>query len=109
MRDDFIQKHAASQYNSLLNIARFVASALRTKSLSDITITAAASLMKLEFWLEDVALDCKAALEEKDMTLSPLVRGSCGSYYHADILSFDPRHTTFWLNCPPVHQSMHHL
>ncbi|KAG1790111.1 uncharacterized protein HD556DRAFT_1310895 [Suillus plorans] len=72
MRDDFIQKNTASQYNSLLNIARFIASALTTKSLSDSTITAAASLMKIEFWLEDVALDCKVALEAKDMSLSPL-------------------------------------
>ncbi|KAG2335562.1 hypothetical protein BDR05DRAFT_1006677 [Suillus weaverae] len=72
MRDDYIQKNTASQYNVLLNVARFVASALTTKSLSDTTITAAASLMKIEFWLEDVALDCKVALDAKDMSLSPL-------------------------------------
>ncbi|KAG2335964.1 hypothetical protein BDR05DRAFT_1006302 [Suillus weaverae] len=61
-----------SQYNTLLCVARRVASALMTESLSEAVSTAASSLMRIELWLEDVALQCKDALEMKDMSLSPL-------------------------------------
>lgn len=78
MRDDFIQKNFTEQYDALLSVARFVASALTTQSLCDTTVTAATSLMKLESWLQYVALDCKGALNTKEMTLSPLVGDSGG-------------------------------
>ncbi|KAG2028695.1 hypothetical protein BDR03DRAFT_1019462, partial [Suillus americanus] len=71
-RDDFIESNIKTQYDALLCVVRFIASALHARSLSDDAIRAAASLMKFEYWLEDVALECKDALEKQDMPLAPL-------------------------------------
>ncbi|KAG1720424.1 uncharacterized protein EDB91DRAFT_1088861 [Suillus paluster] len=70
-REEFIQREITSQYDSLLCLARFVASALMKNSLSEAVITAATSFMKIEWWLEDVAVECKDASEKNDMSLSP--------------------------------------
>ncbi|KAG2136433.1 hypothetical protein DEU56DRAFT_756339 [Suillus clintonianus] len=62
---------SSSQINSTA-IPPVVASALMTESLSEAVSTAASSFMRIELWLRDVALECKDALETKDMLLSPL-------------------------------------
>ncbi|KAG1854245.1 hypothetical protein F4604DRAFT_1686087 [Suillus subluteus] len=57
-----------------MDVARFIAGRLSTNSMSDTPMLAALSLMKIEYWLQDVANDCNKALEADDMTLSPLAR-----------------------------------
>ncbi|KAG2029785.1 hypothetical protein BDR03DRAFT_1017957 [Suillus americanus] len=72
--DAFIESNISAKYHLLLDVARFVASTLSKKSLSDTLMPSALSLMKIEYWLHDVAEDCKKALEADDITLSHLAQ-----------------------------------
>ncbi|KAG1860969.1 hypothetical protein F4604DRAFT_1684241 [Suillus subluteus] len=73
-RDAFIESIMPNEYHLLVDVARFIAGRLSTNSMSDTPMLAALSLMKIEYWLQDVANDCNKALEADDMTLSPLAR-----------------------------------
>ncbi|KAG1829886.1 hypothetical protein DFJ58DRAFT_848588 [Suillus subalutaceus] len=73
-RDAFIESNLPTEYDLLVDVARFIAGRLSKKSMSDTPMLAALSLMKIEYWLQDVADDCNKALEAGDMTLSPLAR-----------------------------------
>ncbi|KAG1837842.1 hypothetical protein DFJ58DRAFT_846298 [Suillus subalutaceus] len=64
---EMILSKATSKHNTM-----HYSSALLARSLSDDAIPAATSLMKFEYWLKDVALECKDALEKLDMPLAPL-------------------------------------
>ncbi|KAG2337137.1 hypothetical protein BDR05DRAFT_952839 [Suillus weaverae] len=73
-RDAFIESKIPTEYHLLVDVARFVAASLSKKSLSNTLMLPALSLMKIEYWLQDIANDCKKAVEADDIALSPLAR-----------------------------------
>ncbi|KAG2737373.1 hypothetical protein P692DRAFT_20883638, partial [Suillus brevipes Sb2] len=73
-RGDFIASHIQTQHDELLSVATFIASLLRTGSLSNDLKLGASSLMSINLWLSEVAQECKhaTASEIGNGTLPPL-------------------------------------
>lgn len=69
----FIKSNLVPHYHALLKVAQFVATVISTQLLSDTLIPAALSLMKIEYWILDIAQECKKALQDNDNSLPPLV------------------------------------
>src|ERR1700692_1058959 len=83
-RGDFIASHIQTQHDELLSVATFIASLLRTGSLSNDLKLGASSLMSINLWLSEVAQECKhaTASEIGNGTLPPLVCDYAVFYFY---------------------------
>lgn len=71
----FVASTIELNHDSWLDVARYVAVRARTNSMSKESLRSVSFLMSVEFWFEDVALECRAALKntKDDIALSSLV------------------------------------